>query len=78
MLKVFSAAISAHFGGVLYYQPIFNKFSDFRILSENSLAVALTELLSLSLNCRIRHDSNPPDGIKETDTKTDFGITLKF
>jgi hypothetical protein len=66
------------FGGVSYYQPSFSNFSDFRILSENSLNVALTKVLSLSMNFGIRHDSKPPDGIKKTDTKTSFGIAVKF
>jgi len=68
----------AHFGGVIYYQPVINTFTDFRILSENTLNVSLTQLLSLSLNSRFRYDSDPPDGIKKTDAKTDFGIVLKF
>ncbi len=66
------------FGGVLYYQPMFSEFSDYRILYENNLEIKLTDMFSLAVNFRLRHDSMPPDGIKETDTKTDFGIAFKF
>jgi len=65
-------------GGVVYYQPRFNDFNDYRLLNENSLMVGITEVFSLSINFKIRHDSNPPDGIKKTDTQTDFGIAIKF
>jgi hypothetical protein len=69
---------AAQLAAVIYYQPMLDTFSDYRILSENSLTVVLTQLFSLSFNFRVRHDSNPPDGIKKTDTKTDVGIALKF
>ncbi|MCB0749900.1 MAG: DUF481 domain-containing protein, partial [Ignavibacteriae bacterium] len=69
---------TATLGGVIYYQPMFDDFSDHRILSENSLTVGITELISISVNFRIRHDSDPPDGIKKTDTKTNFGLAIKF
>lgn len=65
-------------GGVVYYQPMFEKFSDLRLLNENSITVLITELLSISINFKVRHDSLPPDGIEQTDTKTDLGIALRF
>lgn len=67
-----------NFGGVVYYQPMFKNFGDYKLLAENSLTVKLTELISLSINFKLRHDSEPPDGIKQTDTKTDIGIAFKF
>lgn len=66
------------FGGVIYYQPMFSNFSDYRLLNENSLMVRLTEVFSLSVNFKLRHDSIPPDGIKKTDTETNFGLTIRF
>lgn len=65
-------------GGVVYYQPMFNNFSDYRLLNENSLMVSLSDIFSLSVNFKLRHDSIPPDGIKKTDTETNFGIAVKF
>lgn len=69
---------SVTIGGVIYYQPKFSSFSDYRLLNENSLTVGLTKILSLSINFKIRHDSKPPDGIELTDTETNFGIAVKF
>jgi putative salt-induced outer membrane protein YdiY len=69
---------TAKFGGVIYYQPLFSDFSDNRILSENSLTISITKLFSISLNFRIRHDSGPPDGIKDTDTQTRVGLAMRF
>lgn len=69
---------NVNIGGVVYYQPMFTNFSDYRLLTESSLTVKLTELLSASINFRLRHDFLPPDGIEQTDTKTDFGIALRF
>ncbi len=66
------------FGGVVYYQPMFDNFGDTRLLNESSLNVQLTKLLSASINFKVRYDSKPPDGIKDTDTKTSFGIALRF
>ena len=66
------------FGGVFYYQPMFAEFSDYRLLYESNLAVKLTDLLSLSVNFKLRHDSIPADNIDNTDTTTDFGIAIKF
>lgn len=65
-------------GGVVYYQPMFAQFSDYRLLNENSLTVGLTKVMSLSINFKVRHDSIPPDRIKLTDTETNFGIAVKF
>ncbi len=65
-------------GGVFYYQPMFSNFSDYRVLFENNLGVKLSELLSFSVNFKLRHDSIPADGIDNLDTKTDFGIAIKF
>ena len=63
---------------VVYVQPRFDDFTDTRILSENHFAVTLTEKLSLSLNISLRYDSKPPDGIKNLDTNTKFGLSIKL
>lgn len=64
--------------GVVYYQPMFDEFSDYRIFSESNITVALNTFLALTVNFGIRHDSLPPDGIKSTDTNTNFGVMVKF
>ena len=69
---------SVTFGGVVYYQPMFSDFTDYRLLSENSLMIGITKILSLSVNFKVRHDYIPPNGIKQTDTETNFGIAVRF
>ena len=69
---------SVTLGGVIYYQPMFSNFSDYRLLNESSLIVGLSKLFSLTVNFKIRHDYLPPDGIEQTDTETNLGIAVKF
>jgi len=66
------------FTSVAYYQPMFTEFVDYRLLNESSINISLSKLLSLNFNYRIRFDSKPPDGVKNTDTNTNFGIGIKF
>lgn len=63
---------------VVYYQPRVNEFSNTRILSENNLVVDVSRHFSFFITYDLRFDSNPPDGKKETDTKSKFGISLNF
>lgn len=67
-----------NFGGVVYFQPMFSDFNDYRILNENRLNIILTEMFSFSVNFKIRHDSIPPEDIKKTDTKMNFGLRFRF
>lgn len=62
----------------VYYQPRFDKFNDFRILSENYIGVEISETLVLSLSFNLRYDSLPPDKIKNLDTVTITGITVNL
>ena len=63
---------------VVYYQPIPDNFSDVRVLNESNLNVSLASFLSLTVNFKVRYDSEPPDGIKDTDTKTNLGFMVKI
>jgi len=63
---------------VVYAQPRFSDFKDIRLLSENHLGVVLTEKLSLSINFALMYDSRPPDGIKNLDTNSKLGFTIKL
>jgi len=63
---------------VVYLQPRIRDFSDLRILSENHFSVALTNKLSLSIKFSLRHDSDPPDGVKDLDTNTKLGLSIKL
>jgi putative salt-induced outer membrane protein YdiY len=65
-------------GGVIYFQPRFDDFSDYRALSEQNLTIALADFLALTVNFKIRYDSDPADTVLHTDTATDFGIAVSF
>lgn len=49
-----------------YYQPLFNKISDFRVLNQASLKVKADKHFSLSLVWNYLHDSYPPGISPET------------
>lgn len=63
---------------ITYYQPQINKFSDFRILSDNSLFVGLSSFVDLKTGFSLRYDAKPPETIKSIDTFTKFGFSFKF
>ncbi|RJP69712.1 MAG: DUF481 domain-containing protein [Ignavibacteriales bacterium] len=63
---------------IVYYQPQINKFNDVRILSENTLDISVSKNLSFYIRYNLRYDSKPPDGKAQTDSKSKFGVTIKF
>lgn len=63
---------------ITYYQPEISMFDDYRVLSDNSLSVALGKVIDLNINFSLRFDSNPPDNIEDLDTATKVGITFNF
>jgi hypothetical protein len=64
--------------GVLYYQPQFDAFDDYRILNENHLRLELSRWFSITMSINIRYDSLPPDEIDTLDTRTRIGFGFKF
>lgn len=67
-----------NFLSVSYYQPDLLKFSDYRLISENTLVIVLSELLDFNVKFNLRFDATPPDGIKDLDTITKLGLSFKF
>jgi len=61
---------------VVYYQPAFERFSDYRILSEIDLTIHLTNKLALILAWNYRYDSDPPSHLKRYDCEIANGIRL--
>ena len=61
-----------------YVQPRFDEFSDLRLLHETDLAIPLTEHLRLGFSISLSHDSEPPEGVKDTDVslKNRFSYTF--
>ncbi len=69
---------NASVASVVYYQPEAIEFGDYRILSENSLHVKITDRFGLSVEFNLRYDRLPPDGKKALDTNTKVGFTIGF
>ena len=63
---------------IIYAQPRFDNFKDIRMLSENHLSVGLNEKVSISVSLGLRYDSKPPDTVKDLDTYTKIGLSIKI
>ena len=61
-----------------YYQPRLSDTDDFRILERAGLSVSLAEKLSLQLSIDVSYDSEPPLGVRKTDTGYRTGISYQF
>ena len=61
-----------------YFQPYTQRFSDFRVLSENRLEFHLTEKVSINTRLNLRYDSEPPTGVKSHDLEIVNGLSYKF
>ena len=60
----------------VYYQPRIDALSDYRLVGETGLVLAIDERFSFSVDARIRHDSDPPQtqpGLADIQP-TDIGI----
>lgn len=66
------------FSNTNYYQPRFDDFKDFRVLSEISFAVQIVGTLSLKISSSIAYDSRPALTVKHLETLLGFGLGLTF
>jgi hypothetical protein len=62
---------------VVYYQPAFSGFGDYRLLGEAGLSVKIINSLDLTVDLTWRHDSRAPAGLEEDDLGLKTGISLK-
>lgn len=60
--------------GVVYIQPRFSEFDDYRLLHESRLDVQLTEHFKVRVRAATRHDSQPPIGVEATDVSIVTGL----
>lgn len=60
----------------VYVQPRLDAFSDVRVLDEATLAVALSERVTLRVRFNLRYDSRPPDTVEDLDIALRNGITV--
>ena len=63
---------------LVFYQPRWSDFADWRIFGEASLEVELTGSLSLFTGYNLEHDTRPPAGVEQTDWDTKTGFLVKF
>jgi putative salt-induced outer membrane protein YdiY len=66
------------FSSVLYVQPNFSDFRDYRILNENSFVVDISGKFSLGIEFNLRYDNKLPKDVKKLDTKTTVGLIYYF
>ena len=66
------------FSNVIYYQPRFNRLSDYRALLETKLDIKIHKDLSFRLSLDVEHDSEPSQTIKSTDISYMTGLVFKF
>ncbi len=63
---------------VTYFQPRFDKPSDFRILSETFCSFTITKLLSARVSGSVWIDSDPPAGVRTYDVEIKNSLVLKL
>jgi hypothetical protein len=63
---------------VTYYQPRFDKFKDFRILTEANLTSSISKKFALTVGFHLLYDRYPPITVKNTDTNTTIGLDFMF
>ena len=65
-------------GAMVYFQPRFDVLSDWRLLQESFLEVGITDVVSTKVSVTMRHDSDPPAGVKTTDFALTNAFVAKF
>jgi len=72
------------FGGQLlmqsttYFQPRFDKFSDFRLLQEVEALARVGEIFGFGATFSLLYDSAPPTGVKKMDTRISTNVRVSF
>jgi len=62
----------------VYFQPRFDDFSDFRVLEEFSLEIAITDILSFVTALGVAYDSTPPQEVVSTDVALSQSLLLQL
>jgi hypothetical protein len=61
-----------------FMQPRLDVFGDWRALSETAITSPLGARASVRLSLTLTHDSRPPEGVTQTDTRTKTAVGLRF
>ena len=63
---------------ITYYQPAFTNFENYRISSETSLGLKISDALSFKVALQTTYDSNPPEGVQEYFYNWQNSLIYKF
>lgn len=66
------------FNAIVYYQPNFANFSDYRMLLETSLSIKLTKRLTFNASLNFIYDSEPPITVPKTRYNLSNGFGFNF
>ncbi len=61
-----------------YVQPLIRNFSDYRLLNEDVLSLAITGNLSFNVSFQVSYDAAPPEGVPTVTYKSVNGLTYEF
>jgi len=64
--------------GTGFYQPLFADFSSVRAVGDLALVVDVTGALELKTGYAVEYNSEPPEGVQDTDWSTYLGLTYGF
>ncbi|MDH4230199.1 MAG: DUF481 domain-containing protein [Nitrospirota bacterium] len=64
--------------GTVYAQPRFGEPKDLRLLAETALRVVVAGPVGLKFSLTMRHDSDPPGGVRSTDTTLTNQLSVEF
>jgi hypothetical protein len=62
--------------GVVYFQPKWSRPSDYRVLADGGVVFAVTKRLSAKILLGLRHDHDPPTGVRPTDAELKNALSL--
>lgn len=63
---------------VVYLQPQVGELDDLRILDEATLAIGITEAVSLNVALRLRYDSEPPETVDGLDVAVRNALVIRL
>ncbi len=67
-----------NFKNITYYQPAFTDFTNYRVSSETSLGLKISDALTFKVAFQTTYNSNPPEGIQELFYKWENSLIYKF
>jgi putative salt-induced outer membrane protein YdiY len=66
------------FAGIIFYQPLASDRRDYRISTEASFNIVITEKISLNSGLKLFYDSQPPFEIPKFNYRFENGLVYRF